>query len=107
MATNDDMNASEWQEICRNFRGQCCRNCGENRYQLGQVRNVFENVYGCVRDIINNLANGDIKFPKTCCALPLFSFICKSGRNLIELSPPRANIGSGNDASELLKDLDL
>lgn len=40
-------------------------------------------VYACIKEIIDNLLAGNLKFPKTCCKLPILNIVCSRSNRLL------------------------
>ena len=48
------------------------------RYGLSEVmtRDLIQDLYFCVTDIINRVISANLKFPSSCCKLPFIKIVC-------------------------------
>lgn len=53
-----------------------------DKRQLTKRIVIFENLYKCITEVLERVLSGVIKFPPSCCELPIFSFICKPQRRM-------------------------
>lgn len=60
---------------------QCLVGCFTTSERQNALTDVAYNAYGCMKELVVRILNGDIKFPKVCCSLPLFNFICNPTRS--------------------------
>lgn len=58
--------------LCDPYTGAMRRSTTALRYS------IIENLYLCVSELISRIYSSDLKFPKACCNLPVFNFICNA-----------------------------
>ena len=66
---------SEDTKTCSgNLKDKCCKDFRSTAVS----RTIIEDFYLCLSEFVANIFNGLIKFPKPCCKLPVFNFICNN-----------------------------
>lgn len=57
--------------------------CDNDRIEPMSLRtqSLLSDLYTCLSTVLMRLYSGDLRFPKSCCALPLFNIICNNSKS--------------------------